>query len=211
MLKIPHFDILFQAKHTPRFHGNGFIQLYLSSTTRLHVFHPSFPPKVTNSLIHDHRWDMHSHVLLGQLTHSTYKLTPMGFMSVYEAPEASKAHSLERKGSNYNTLFTGRNTFAAGSEYWLPQHEFHTSEASELTMTFIEKSNQSRYPCRIVAPTNETPDHAFGYTIPPSAMWSAIEEAYDAYGARHGHIAAFIDDGRDRPITNFHGGVTGRS
>ena len=184
MIRIPQFhDLYGDIYQVPRFHGNGFVQLYLTSTTRLHVFHPSLPPKVHNSLIHDHRWDMYSHVLLGRLTHSTYHLTPMGHMAVYEAPEASKAHELVQKGSYYNTEHTGNNVFAAGSEYWLPRHQFHASEASVLTMTFIEKSNQSKRPCRILAPNNETPDHAFGYTIPETAMWSAIEEAYDAYGS----------------------------
>ena len=116
-------------------------------------------------------------------------------------------------GENYNIQNIGKNMFAAGSEYWLPQHQFHASEASELTMTFIEKSNQSKWPCRIVAPNNETPDHAFGYHILFSEMWRAIEEAYDAYGSIVGS-AGFLqpDDGRDRSQDmEFHGGVTDRS
>ena len=59
----------------PRFHGNGFIQLYLNDakTKRLHVWHPDHAPQRDhNAQIHDHRFEMTSNVLVGKLRHITY-------------------------------------------------------------------------------------------------------------------------------------------
>ena len=170
----------------PRFHGNGFVQLYLSKAERLHVFHPDLlPTRVENARIHDHRWGMHSRVLLGLVEHITYDAVPHieGTFSIKEVQGTSNKEVplVEVPGSRCRLKKTGYNIFAAGSEYFFPCRQFHESGAPDLAMTFIVKSNDDGKPARVISPYGEVPDHAFETQPPLDDIWQAIEDAYKAY------------------------------
>ncbi len=186
----PTYDIL-RAQATqrgvePRFHGNGFVQLYLSNRDRLHVFHPDLlPTRVSNARIHDHRWDMFSHVLLGCIQHTTYDISPcpVGKWAVNEAPGASnKDHPLmQLPGFQYALVMTGDHWLVVGSRYKFPKRQFHESAADRLTMTLIHKSDDDGLPARIISRAGETPDHAFATQPDTKLMWDAIREAFGTW------------------------------
>src|SRR5208282_5603878 len=78
-----------------RHHGAGMIQAYINPTLRVHVWHPSLmlPGMTDSGAIHDHRFDLESTLLVGDMTNREYKLTPKpenGFdYSVFEVECAS--------------------------------------------------------------------------------------------------------------------------
>jgi len=54
------YNFLRTREHKPRFHGVGFVQLYLTKNLRLNVWHPDLPPTVKNAVFHDHKFDLFS-------------------------------------------------------------------------------------------------------------------------------------------------------
>ena len=148
-----------------RFHGNGFIQVYLNSHTRLHVWSPAFPAtRVQNAQIHDHRFWFCSKVLLGALYHQEYEvyLDGTGKHGLYQTAEHSKVAPLERIGK-CSISERGLSIYYAGDEYYFGgPDKYHHTFANELTVTLMTKlSSAPDYNARMVALNDETPDHAF--------------------------------------------------
>ena len=76
----------------PRVHPNGFIQLDLDETRRLHVWHPALPYRQrTYHPVHSHVFDFTSHVYSGRLVNVEYRAERV-FMSV--APDTAGLHSV---------------------------------------------------------------------------------------------------------------------
>lgn len=176
----------------PRFHGNGFIQLYLSSNTRLHIWHPDLPPTVENAQIHNHRFDMKSYILRGTLRHRTYNATEASdslFVLKHRkyacigasTPEKFDADTLEQ-GERVEIIETGAYDLIAGSKYTLPKNSFHSSEGAGLTITLMKKSYQDETPAIVIGPADKAPDHAFNPDNQPRLgdLWEAVESAINA-------------------------------
>ncbi len=73
------FENLRDVGKNIRVHGNGFIQIDISSLTRVHVFgHPLIPRQLTPTPIHDHRFGFHSMVLAGCLVNVDWKFHNVG-------------------------------------------------------------------------------------------------------------------------------------
>jgi hypothetical protein len=174
----------------PRFHGNGFVQLPLGGSRRLHVWHPSLPPiEGHNATIHNHVWDMQSRVLLGCLTHRTYDV-------VRDYYSLRCTHDLYQLGEHRPDVPVGLCTVAlrdeyhmsAGSVYVFGAGRFHESDSEGLTATLMEKRPGTAYlrserPL-VVCPRDEPPVDAFAPDYQPSeyVMWDAIGEALDLMG-----------------------------
>ena len=187
----------------PRFHGNGFFQLYLdeAKTRRWHVWHPYYKPQRDhNAQIHDHRFDMKSRILLGRLHHTTYDAHAADSIlrhgdlthNVYEIKGASKfdenvmhnlgAYQLERR-HDY--------VFNTGSEYTFRRGMLHTSYvASEelITSTVITRSNMDKEAWARVAVQKDVDindvTHAFQPELQPSEeeAWKVMESAFNLMG-----------------------------
>ena len=167
----------------PRFHGNGFVQLYLDDVNRLHVYHPDLVAvRVANARIHDHRWTFHSKVLIGTLGHQTYDIVPTDFgrWSAKEVPGASNKEVplQEVPNSRCEIYLTGHYDIVAGSSYVFSRRNFHKSHHSGITMTFIEKRCDDGNPARVISPYGEVPDHAFAVQPPEQDLWTAIKDAF---------------------------------
>ena len=159
---------------TPRFHGNGFIQVYLNELTRMHIWSPAFPAtRVVNAQIHDHRFWFTSKILLGAIMHEEYDVSteydkccagvsrfPHG---LYETEGHSKVQPLA-KVNTCRVELTGTFLYRAGDTYNFggPGH-YHKTIAHEglLTVSIMTKVDPE-YHSRIVALNDEEPDHAFG-------------------------------------------------
>jgi hypothetical protein len=151
----------------PRFHGNGFIQVYLDEWTRLHIWSPELPAtRVVNAQIHDHRFHFSSTVLMGELHHTEWDVInhPAGQHGLWQqGPGAScKDSPLERVGlcalHKHKEL-----VFKAGDEPYSfgGPGRFHETHGQGLTVTLMHKSPAGQHRAQIVALNNETPDHAF--------------------------------------------------
>lgn len=190
----------------PRFHGNGIVQLYLQQeraasgctetaldtflpARRLHVWHPALRPTVTNSNIHDHRFDLWSRVLLGALRHTSYDVELKVEGETHALYEVVPAHVC--KGDPYSLLPYGakltrreENVMAAGTEYFFAKRCFHRSdvELDALVMSVIEKGPDDKRFARVATVLGQEPDHAFKGDKPnEGVLWIAIHDAVERY------------------------------
>src|SRR5512146_542220 len=63
--------------YSPRVHGNGFIQLDITPTVRLHLWGDArIPRQRVATTIHDHAFGFTSRVVLGSLNHRVVHLAP---------------------------------------------------------------------------------------------------------------------------------------
>jgi len=178
----------------PRFHGNGFFQLYLNKekTSRLHIWHPDYmPQRDHNAQIHDHRFDMKSKILTGSLRHITYK--------EHSVDKTDATHDLYmiRGASKYDDnvmehMYSVDLTvdheylFATGSEYEFRSGRFHESyvgDKDRITATVIQRSfeiNAPRWARIAVDRSIDIKDvtHAFEPELQPTLdeMWKVIED-----------------------------------
>jgi hypothetical protein len=193
---LPHE--LRQLPEGPRFHGNGFVQLYLRDAgdhaIRLHVFSEALPPLANhNAMIHDHTFDMYSTVLIGGICHMTYTASPRPMK------DRSHTHDLFELGKQEGELKTrpkgdgspvalketGVYLMQEGCEYKFARGELHQTQLQAgytMAATLMKKVRQSDDPPFpfVVAPKGERPMDAFGPHAPPvEAMWAEIETALD--------------------------------
>lgn len=171
----------------PRYHGNGFTQLYLSPSFRLHAWHPDLPvDEDNNATIHDHIWDMTSEVLRGKLGHRTFNLHRTGQIT-HDVYWINQPAVREETGDVFTRAFsavpveTGEYEIAQGSAYAFAAGQFHESYAVDpLTVTLMQKGPDLLSPGpRLLAPFDEEPFQAFGPgTQPaPEALWKIIDDA----------------------------------
>ncbi len=149
-----------------RFHGNGFIQVMLNSTTRLHIWSPKFPAiRVDNARIHDHRFWFRSKVLLGELHHKTYSVRQdnlSGDHGLYRTDSHSKVVPLKKIG-RCDVVQSSLDIYRVGDEYKFGgPGRYHTTDATRLTVTIMTKfRTDSTYFAHVVALRDEEPDQAF--------------------------------------------------
>lgn len=180
-------DFLKATGQEPRFHGNGFVQLYLDAhrTKRLHVWHPNLPPTVGNAKIHDHRFDMESHILCGMIRHEVF----YGVENTKGAYELGELNCIDKMEANirhlgcFDIFSMGQSFLAPGSYYTFPARNLHTtdnaSDGIAATLIFKPQEYPDIFP-RIVYPVGEIPDIAFGGTrYNTEELWNAIGDALD--------------------------------
>lgn len=134
--------------YVPRVHGNGFVQLDLSETVRLHVWgHPSIPRQKTDTPIHDHRFAFSSLILKGAMTNNLYEM--MAPRNVHAMKATHREHRAVVRDRQDTVLeFTGRYvhlaprtaiTYRPGDSYAMRIGEIHESIVHERTITVICK------------------------------------------------------------------------
>jgi hypothetical protein len=169
-----------------RHHGIGLLQAYLveghspDTETRIHVWHPTLrlADMDDSGLMHDHRFDLESRVLLGAMHDTEIALTEVGWTG-HSAPddlnpfviwEVQNARAKEESGEGwvkpevprrYYRLERISHVYSAGSTYHYPRKKFHRSDVDELTVTLCTKRNQSSSPARLLARLGAIPEHAF--------------------------------------------------
>lgn len=162
--------------------GFGALQAYLyeglERELRVHVWHPSLvkPGIADSGLCHDHRFDMRSVVLFGEIVNRDCTLTEDG-AGDWEEWEVLHARAAKEKtgetfhqdptqtGKRYRREVTDVRV-PAGSGYTFAKRAFHESHVSGLTITLIEKQNQEAVNARILAPHGHSIVHAFSTPLP---------------------------------------------
>jgi hypothetical protein len=182
-----------------RHHGIGVLQGYVKENCnpeiRIHIWSPKLlkPGMDLSGDCHDHRFDMVSHVLVGQVIHESWVPTES---ETGDHEMMALTHARAAADTNYHgptTPIPGRFTvdrqefvIRAGSSYTFPAKRFHRSPLtnpymagvpSELAVTCVEKWDQRDEPARLLYPAAHPPVMAFGHTADPELVRSIIEEA----------------------------------
>jgi len=153
----------------PRFHGNGFIQVYLNELTRLHIWSQDLPAtRVQNARIHDHRFTFISQVLLGALIDVRYAVkigTDCEHTLYQQGPTFSdKSSPLEYYGECDIEKISERR-IVAGESYGVGGPScFHDTIPADgrLTVSVMTKTaTLEGYRARIVSLEKKPIEHAF--------------------------------------------------
>ena len=199
---------LLDEETEPRFHGNGFIQLYLNKRTRLHIWTPELPPiRNHNATIHTHRYDMASEVLEGVLKHTTYRIrrahpgraiSEPATCRIVNLTGASDAEGRKELGvmdtSLYRHNIHHEYWLAAGSKYTFKGELFHTSDNGhdKLTATMFRKIGEDTpdFAQILVELGAGQPTHAFDPKTQPSqvTMRKIIHSVVMTHGRRIAEI-----------------------
>lgn len=185
------FNRLLNSGKTPRYHGNGFAQLYLTAKQRLHVWSPKLAKLDNhNAQIHNHRYDATSIVLAGCLQHVVYQTLdiPEGRARAgidYTVWGVTSNGELHGRGW-CEARIIGGHQMVAGSHYSFNHPYFHTSDASVFTVTLFS-IGEDKYPEPwVLAPYGQRPTDAFDKSRAPSPelLWEVIANAvYDEHVA----------------------------
>jgi hypothetical protein len=152
-----------------RHHGAGMIQAYINPTLRVHVWHPSLmlPGMVDSGAIHDHRFDLESTLLVGNMVNREYALTRRpenGFdYSVFEVEcSGSKKTDDPVKVEDGRGAIVSDVFVAEGMRYAYPKRELHMSvPLKKIVVTLVTKMNQEDVKARLLAPRGTRPVHAW--------------------------------------------------
>lgn len=164
----------------PRLHPNGFVQLDLSTTKRLHVWHPQVVRlQKTHHPVHDHMFDMRSTVLRGCLRNFVYELVPGTTHNIYRAKAVGNSETVLQFQAGPWALRTVRmDDIEPGEIYRLRFAELHDSAAHGITVTIMEKVKQYKYSPRVAVPVGVLPDNDFRRdTVGAEQLWSIIDGA----------------------------------
>lgn len=177
-----------------RHSGLGLLQAYVHEGTereqRIHIWHNDLQQIEGESrLWHDHRFDLHSHILVGSLQHRemTFVADNEGLWQLYKVVHARKAlASTNVPQEELVTLVDDMRYFRVTQDfyfnesegYFYPKREFHgTYLKSPLAVSLLTKVNQDTTPARLVAALGRPPRHAFGEPVEQSLMDNIIERA----------------------------------
>lgn len=176
-----------------RHHGIGVLQGYVRENCepeiRLHIWSKRLmkPGMDVSGDIHDHRFDMVSHVLSGSVAHEEIleEPNPDGDHAMLALTHARAAADTQYHGPT--TQLEGRfrvrrsfHTIDAGYSYSFPSQVFHHSPLSdlgEIAVTCVEKHRQQDAPARLLYPIKREPVMAFGHTPDPEVVKAVIEAA----------------------------------
>jgi len=178
-----------------RHHGIGVLQGYLVEHTepevRVHVWHPDLikPGIEANGDVHDHRFDMVSHVLIGDVVHEEWHATaePRGdftatLLTHARAAADSKYHGPTTPTDERYAVETVRFVIPAGYRYSFPARAFHRSPVVDLAVTIVEKHQQRTDPARILHPASAPFVPAFGHDEDAALLVHVLECARAALG-----------------------------
>ena len=187
---LPSVAVLRAQDLIPRVHPNGFIQLDLNASHRLHVWHPRLPYRQkTYHPIHDHVFDFTSHVYGGRLVNVAYHLRPdhNGTHLLWEA------HCMEGEESILKPdPLNGPRTLVQesvkvvqpGQSYFFPAFRFHETLSNIPTLTIIEKGGlteyeRDKYKPNIAVPIGVEPDNDYRRVdVDEEGLWELIAEAH---------------------------------
>jgi hypothetical protein len=176
-----------------RHHGIGMLQAYVSEQTmpevRVHIFAPELVKVGISESgdIHDHRFDLVSHVLYGNVRHQEYEVEED---SKGEWAIAALTHARLAKDTGYHGpvralegRYSARSqvyTIREGYTYTFPKGRFHRSPVEGLAVSCVEKHCQSDVPARLLYPIDKPPVMAFGHSLDWSVVGPVIARAKEA-------------------------------
>ena len=184
---------------TWRHSGLGMLQAYIregaTDELRAHIWHPVLRREgiEESGLLHDHRFDLLSDVLIGHIRQVEYELTPpteTGVLQLHEVVHA-RAAAGGKHAPNDGLVTALPQRYGAitreihvpeGWTYSFPKRAFHGTYPEGLTITLVEKSDQEEIAARILAPYGKPVVHAFADPLPEAAWQPVLAEAVEALG-----------------------------
>lgn len=186
-------DMLSPAKHVPRVHPNGFIQIDLDhdGDTRLHIFpnkalpHSWLPEQKTNHPIHDHKFDMRSMILRGRIEQRVW-------IADLTAPPSHEIFTAQGTGSQTrNSTLAGTGvtlgiypsaalsaSFGEGESYTQYARTFHETKWGNLAVTVMEKERFVDHEPRVLVPISVEPDNEYDrWSVDNDAVWEYVWSA----------------------------------
>lgn len=172
----------------PRVHGNGFIQVDLTETTRLHVWGDKrIPRQNVYTPIHDHVFGFKSTLIVGRLINITYSAhrAKYGDYRVFEPNmrEGEDTILVPTRGrmriAPTQADLIEQNT--SNKTYEIDPFIFHETFVTEPTVTIIEKTGPTQAQgCevkpRVLVRYDQEPDNEFNrYTADPELLWRIVE------------------------------------
>lgn len=177
-----------------RHHGIGVLQGYVVEDSepevRIHVWAPELvkPGMDVSGDIHDHRFDLVSHVLCGQVGHEEIipEESDDGDWAMLKLTHARAAKETGYHGPTEplpGRFQVRRSSFviARGHTYAFPAGRFHRSPVLPgVTVTCVEKHHQSTASARILHPVATPPVMAFGHEMDWKVIGPVLEQARKA-------------------------------
>ena len=177
-----------------RHHGIGVLQGYVvegkEPEVRLHVWDRALvkPGMDVSGDIHDHRFDLVSHVLCGAVAHE--ELFPEEDKEHGGWAMLKLTHARAAKDTGYHgpteelpgrfSVRRNARIIDAGYSYRFPQGRFRRSPVlAGTSVTCVEKHNQSNASARILYPVNVPPVMAFGHDMDWSVIGPVLQRARD--------------------------------
>jgi hypothetical protein len=171
-----------------RWHGLGMLQIEVSETVRVHVWHRDLMRLPVESLqrVHDHRFSIFSIVVAGKIIDERWIVKPdldsiAGLQGYREASLHHIQHAKIQTGDDDSKIIAAKcyvkplaRTIAfSGDHYNIPRRVFHTSypPTNGAAVTVIERTDFDGEPARVIDESNvtETPSGIHG-------DWSIDEE-----------------------------------
>lgn len=174
----------------PRVHGNGFIQLDLTDTQRLHIWgDPRIPRQRTPTMIHDHVFDFMSRAVVGRLINVTYDYVEMeyGDYRVYTPSIREGEDTVLKPTGTYVNLYASSVDMISGNSasdrYDMHRGVFHETIAPDgPAATVISKAGKTQAQGakdvpRVLCPVHTVPDNDFNrYDADPELLWQIIHD-----------------------------------
>lgn len=168
---------LMEGTLIPRYHsGVGMLQMYLTPTVRLHLWHPELPRSIEAfGNRHSHRFDLTSYILLGSIVDMTLQLEPKHFTGEFLLYKVMPAHFGEtpipkQDDSTHDLIVKRIRQYKQGDSYTVPLGAYHETRADDLTMTLMVKSNQVDDWAHIIGHKSQEPVHAMEVQPPLHVM-----------------------------------------
>ena len=150
-----------------RVHGNGFIQIDLDSTHRLHIWHHQIPRQKVSTQVHNHRFSFHSTCLIGRIEQSEYDVTLYqedGKFNIYvPTPNEEEDTKLIQMYRNPCTITeTAYYSISAGESYTFDAGRFHETTYGQLSVTLMNKTSilENCIP-QVLVKVGQEPDNDF--------------------------------------------------
>lgn len=172
----------------PRVHGNGFIQLDLTDTTRLHVWGDKrIPRQNVYTPIHDHVFGFKSTLIVGRLFNVIYgfNYAEFGDYAVWEPRVTNRENTILERTKKRVRLFPIHTDLIAQNTsdrtYEMDPFIFHETFATEPTATIIKKWGPTQaqgapIKPRVLVRFDQDPDNSFNrYNANPDVLWRIIE------------------------------------
>lgn len=171
----------------PRVHGNGFVQLDLSPSRRLHVWgDPRVPRQTVPTQIHDYTFSFTSTVIRGQIINRTIRVREdgLGAYRLYtaEVNQGEDTRLVRNDDRRYRATISVEELLEEGAIYTVDAGRFHETVAPWLCVTVIEKDGptlaQGGPSPRVLVPVDLEPDNTFNrYSTPADVLWQIIYKA----------------------------------
>lgn len=172
--------------NVPVVHGNGFIQVWLSGSERLHVWHPKCPRQHTYTGLHDHRFSFRSTIFRGRIVNRTWDERAGNAYDIWtprqahDVPNSSQESLLCHTGRTCSLTNGHEDVYGAGEHYDMAIGQIHDGFAhSKMAVTVMRVTGRNLdWPVRVLCPMGLSPDNAFQrHGFGSNWLWHLIEEA----------------------------------